>query len=160
MHERLSARSRPAGYVVVLLGALGFVVSCFLPYLDYRFLPSQPGPPSLYRVIMLSSRTLAEQAGGFAYLFAGVATVAAVAIAGIRGTRPWTPFALAAVTTAWSLTWIGTFMHQASIVGPKELGYLGLLVSIAVVVVGTVAVWVSARPGSRRRLRDRPDPGG
>jgi len=71
MHERPSARSRPAGYVVVLLGALGFVVSCFLPYLDYRFLPSQPGPPSLYRVIMLSSRTLAEQAGGFAYLLPG-----------------------------------------------------------------------------------------
>lgn len=159
MHERPSARSRPAGYVVVLLGALGFVVSCFLPYLDYRFLPSQPGP-SLYRVIMLSSRTLAEQVGGFAYPFAGVATVAGVAIAGIRGTRPWTPFAPAAVTTAWSLTWIGTFMHQASIVGPKELGYLGLLVSIAAVVVGTVAVWVSTRLGSRRRLRDRLDPGG
>jgi hypothetical protein len=160
MHERPSARSRPAGYVVVLLGALGFVVSCFLPYLDYRFLPSQPGPPSLYRVIMLSSRTPAEHAGGFAYLFAGVATVAAVAIAGIRGTRPWTPFALTAVTTAWSLTWIGTFIHQASIVGPKEPGYWGLLVSIVVVVVGTVVVWVSSRPGRRPRLRDRPDPGG
>jgi hypothetical protein len=40
------------------------------------------------------------------------------------------------------------------------VGYWGLLVSIAVVVVGTVAVWASARLGSRRRLRDRPDPGG
>jgi hypothetical protein len=68
-------------------------------------------------------------------------------------------FALTAVTTAWSLTWIGTFIHQASIVGPKEPGYWGLLVSIAVVVVGTVLVWVSSRPGSRPRLRDQPVPG-
>jgi hypothetical protein len=104
VHERRSERSRPTGYLVVLIGAMGFVVSCFLPYLDYQVLPSQPGPPSLYRLIMLTSRTLAERAGGFAYLFAGVATLASVAIAGIRGTRPWTPFALTAVTTAWSLT--------------------------------------------------------
>ena len=108
---------------------------------------------------MLTSRTLAERAGGFAYLFAGVATVAWVAIAGIRGTRPWIPFALTAVTTAWSLTWIGTFIHQTSIVGPKEPGYWGLLVSIGVVVVGTVVVWVSSRPGRRPRLRDQPVPG-
>jgi hypothetical protein len=159
VHERRSERSRPTGYLVVLIGAMGFVVCCFLPYLDYQSLPSQPGPPSLYRLIMLTSRTLAERAGGFAYLFAGVATLAWVAIAGIRGTRPWTPFALAAVTTAWSLTWIGTFIHQASILGPKEPGYWGLLVSIGVVVVGTVVVWVSSRPGRRPRLRDQPVPG-
>jgi hypothetical protein len=78
---------------------------------------------------------------------------------------PWhTPLdtlrALTAVTTAWSLTWIGTFIHQTSIVGPKEPGYWGLLVSIGVVVVGTIVVWVSSRPGRRPRLRDRPDPGG
>jgi hypothetical protein len=59
VHERRSERSRPTGYLVVLIGAMGFVVSCFLPYLDYQVLPSQPGPPSLYRLIMLSSRTLA-----------------------------------------------------------------------------------------------------
>jgi hypothetical protein len=159
VHERRSERSRPTGYLVVLIGAVGFVVCCFLPYLNYQSLPSQPGPPSLYRLIMLTSRTLAERAGGFAYLFAGVATLAWVAIAGIRGTRPWTPFALAAVTTAWSLTWIGTFIHQTSIVGPKEPGYWGLLVSIGVVVVGTVVVWVSSRPGRRPRLRDQPVPG-
>jgi hypothetical protein len=66
---------------------------------------------------------------------------------------------LTAVTTAWSLTWTGAFIHQASIVGPKEPGYWGLLVSIGVVVVGTVVVWVSSRPGSRPRFRDQPVPG-
>jgi Na+/proline symporter len=85
--------------------------------------------------------------GGLLLLFGGTATVAWVALAGLRHgqhERRQTTSILLAVTVTWSLSWIGIL---ASVSGPfgHELGYWSMLVSVGVVIVGTIFVWVSAR---------------
>jgi hypothetical protein len=67
----------------VLLGALAFVVGCFLPYYDYR--PSGIGSVSLYRLYMFGLGDPGISVGGVLVLFAGVATLVWVATAGLRG---------------------------------------------------------------------------
>lgn len=55
--------------MVVLIGAVGFVVSCFLPYSDFDL----PGmvTPSFYRLIVLTGGTATlERIGGSLDLFA------------------------------------------------------------------------------------------
>ena len=84
--------------------------------------------------------------GGFLYLFGGVATLAWIAIAGIRGSR-WTRTALAAVTVAWSLTWIGSLLGISRLAFdvPRRVGWWVLLLGVAVVVIGTIVTWISDR---------------
>ena len=147
MHERPSEGSR-SGYVVVLIGAVGFVVSCFLPYTDFDL----PGmvTPSFYRLIVRTGGTATlERIGGSLYLFAGATIVAVIAIAGIARPRRWTPYALAAASAAWSLAWIGALLNTSGLISPKRAGYWGLFVGIGVVVLGTIVALVSARVGVR-----------
>jgi hypothetical protein len=136
-----------SGYVIVLLGVVGFVVGCFLPYLSATFLPAE-GTISLFRVIWLGAGRPFEQVGVWLNLFAGAATVGVIALLGIGRRRAWTPRALVAGTAAWTLTWIGVLMSQAAF-GPHEVGYWVLLASMGVAIVGTVVVWVSARGRGR-----------
>jgi len=131
------------GHAVVLLGAAAFVVGCFLPYYDYR--PIAAGSMSLYRLTLFSPGDPATNWGGSLFLFAGVATVAWIAVAGIRGSGGWTRPALAAVTVAWSLTWFGILLGASGFGTPRVVGYWVLLLSLGVVVIGTILVWVSTR---------------
>jgi len=139
------------GYMVDLLGVAGFVLSCFLPYTQF----SDQLSISYYRLVTMSWPTL-QYLGGLLFLFGGAATVAWVALAGLRHgqheRRP-TPTILVAVTVAWSLSWIGLLVSvPAGFVGfGYEVGYW-LLVSVCVVIVGTIVVWVSAR-----RTANEPD---
>jgi hypothetical protein len=133
--------------VVVLIGAVGFVVSCFLPYTNFALPPADSW--SLYRVAVLGPGNTAQHVGGFLYLFAGVATIAWISLSGLLRPRRWTPFALVAVSVAWSLAWIGSLVNQSGFLNPYPVGYWSLLVSIGVVLVGTIVVWVSARVGVR-----------
>jgi hypothetical protein len=137
---------REIGYLVVLIGVAGFIVSCFLPYLSL----GGPRSMSLYQLVVRAgfSQTVMQIIGGFLQLFAGAGTVAWIALTGIRHRRHahgWLPFALAAATAAWSLTWIGVLLSQSQIVGSEGLGYWSALLSLLVAIVGTVVVWVSAR---------------
>jgi len=109
------------GYVIVLLGVVGFVVGCFLPYLSGNFLPAE-GTISLFRLIWLGAGRPFEQVGGVLYLFAGAATVGVIALLGIGLRRAWTPPALVTGAAAWTLTWIGVLMNQAGF-GPHAVGY-------------------------------------
>ena len=143
------ALTRPrweVGYLVVLVGVVGFIVSCFLPYLFLGVTRSM----SLYQLVVRAgfSQTVVQIIGGFLQLFAGAGTVALIALAGTRHGRHahrWLPFALAAATAAWSLTWIGVLLSQSQIVGSEGVGYWSALVSLGVVIVGTIVVWVFAR---------------
>ena len=83
--------------------------------------------------------------GGVLVLFAGVATLAWIAIAGIRGSGTWTHQALAALVIAWSLTWIGSLLGHSQLGAPLVVGYLVLILSVVVVVIGTILVWISPR---------------
>jgi hypothetical protein len=69
----MDRRWEAKGHVVVLLGALAFVVGCFLPYYDYR--PSGIGSVSLYRLYMFGLGDPGISVGGVLVLFAGVATL-------------------------------------------------------------------------------------
>ncbi|MET0887112.1 MAG: hypothetical protein ABWX92_11745 [Mycetocola sp.] len=135
-----------SGYVIVLLGVVGCVVGCFLPFLSGNFLPAE-GTISLFRLIWLGGGTL-ERVGTLLQLFAGAATVGAIALLGISRRRLWTPRALLAGAAAWTLTWIGVLITQAGF-GPHEVGYWFLLASMGVAIIGTVVVWVSARGRGR-----------
>ena len=139
--ERRGARL--IGYVVVLVGAAAFVVGCFLPYLQYR----QPGigSVSLYRLYSVTLGGEGTSVGGALVLFAGTATLAWVAVAGLRGGEDWTRRALAAVVVAWSLTWIGSLLNHSQFGVPRVAGYWILLLSVLVVLVGTILVWMPPR---------------
>ena len=139
--ERRGARS--TGYLVVLVGALAFVVGCFLPYFDYR--QSAVGSVSLYRLYTNSIGGQKTIVGGALVLFAGVATLAWVAIAGLRGSENWTRRALAAVVVAWSLTWIGALLTHAQFGVDRLAGYWVLLLSVLLVLIGTILVWMPPR---------------
>jgi hypothetical protein len=49
------------------------------------------------------------------------------------------------VSVVWSLSWIGVVVSVSGLFG-HEVGYWSMLVSVGVVIVGTVVVWISARP--------------
>jgi hypothetical protein len=133
-----------SGYVIVLLGVVGFVVGCFLPYLSGRLLPGE-GTISLFRLIWLGAEGPLEQVGVLLQVFAGAATVGVIALLGIGRRRAWTPHALVAGAAAWTLTWIGVLTSQAAFGFPYEVGYWVLLASMGVAIIGTVVVWVTAR---------------
>ena len=145
-------RAGSTGYVVVLVGAVAFVVSVFLPYYGY----SAPTPGgqrslSLVRLYMVREGGLVTGAGWLLHLFAGVAILAGIAIAGIRDERRWTPAAIAAASGVWSLMWIGTLAGASGILSPHLVGYWFAFLSIGVVVVGTVLVWARARSEGREQ---------
>ena len=148
MIERRSSGWVVGGYVIVLVGVVGFVVSCFLPYESFQgpagisFGPTN----SYYRLLTTGTGTL-QYVAGLLFLFAGAGTVAWVALAGLRHghhTRRQTPSILVAVTVAWSLSWVGILVRSSA--GFRyEVGYWSMLVSVGVVIVGTIVVWVSGR---------------
>ena len=143
MNERPSAGSGVVGYLLVLVGVAGFVLSCFLPYTRFFDQVSV----SYYQLVTGSWGGTLEDVGGLLLLFGGTTTVAWVALAGLRHgqhERRRTPSTLLAVTIAWSLSWIGLLL---SLSGPfeHEVGYWSMLVSVGVVIVGSVVAWVSGR---------------
>ncbi len=149
-HEgrRSRARRSTLGCAVVLLGAVLFVTSCFLPYYGVAGGPSA----SLY------DQLLVTQDGGFElgailFLFGGVATVVVAALVGLtRGERPSLRAFLAGAVAAWSLTWIGSLLQTATLRDAALSGRLSLevgfwlqAVSIGVAVIGTILVGVGKR---------------
>jgi hypothetical protein len=131
------------GYVVVLLGVVAFVVGCFLPYMSSR--GSGAGSVSLSRLYTLSLGGRGTSLGGVLVLFAGTATVGWIAIMGLRGSEDWTRRALAAVVVAWSLTWFGALLNHSQFGAPRVAGYWVILLSVLVVLIGTILVWMPAR---------------
>lgn len=149
MEEHPAAERHSTGYVVALMGVLGFVVGCFLPY-------AEVGAPaehslSLYRLITMRVTALAA-AGSHLYLFAGAATIALISLAALKKPRAWAFPALAAASIVWSLTWIGILLGGYGFYSSQNVGYWLMAVSIALVVLGTILVGfaVRARHGRQR----------
>jgi hypothetical protein len=145
VEEGRNSAARPGGYLLVLLGAIAFVGSCFLPYYDPGTLPIESPTWSLFRTMTFGRQGAIGIAGGYLTLFAGVATVAWIAVAGLQEQRRWAPPALLAASIVWSLTWMGSLLSLPGFLGPVRFGYWLLLLSIGVVLVGAVAVWLSSR---------------
>jgi hypothetical protein len=136
------------GYLVVLAGCVAFVASCFLPYYDPGTLQMPLQSLSLFRLTTSYRESELASAGAFLNLFAGVATVASVSLAGLRGHR-WARPALLALSVAWSLTWIGTLLGATQYLESPRVGYWSIVVSIGVVIAGSITVWRSAGTSTR-----------
>jgi hypothetical protein len=151
MEEGRTPVAHPGGYLLVLIGAVAFVGSSFLPYYDLGAanVPPPLDDASLLRMFTTYRGSALAGVGGVLTLFGGVATVVSITLVGLRGHRPWVPPALLSVTIAWSLTWIGTLLGGTRLMAPARVGYWALLVSIGVVLAGAIAVWLSSRTGAR-----------
>ena len=151
MEEHTAAERHSTGYVVVLIGVLCFVVSCFLPYAEVVGAPGGYSV-SLYRLLTLGDTTLAA-AGGFLLLFAGAATIALISSAALMRPRAWALPALAAASIVWSLTSIGLLLGAYGFYSSMNVGYWLIVVSIAVVVLGTISAGLSVRARGGRQAR-------
>ena len=150
MQEGRNSAARRGGYLLVLLGAIAFVGSCFLRYYDVGDVtPFGFDEVSLFRTMTFGRQGAIGIAGGYLTLFAGVTTVAWIAVAGLHGERRWAPPALLAASIVWSLTWMGSLLSLPGFLGPVRFGYWLLLVSIGVVLAGAIAFWLSDRTATR-----------
>jgi hypothetical protein len=143
------------GHLVVLVGAAGFVASCFLPYKGLTILPDGSRTVSLYeQLVSLGPNDGGSDVGALLFLFGGVASVAVIAVMGVsrEGLRP-SAASMAAAVAVWSLTWIGLMIREATFGGGTSLewGFRVQASSIGVVVIGTIVVVVAHR--TSRRLR-------
>jgi hypothetical protein len=155
-HELHGTRARRSsfGYSVVLLGAVLFLTSCFLPY--YSATPGSERTISLFQ--LLTQGPIGSYLGAPLYLFGGVAPVAVVAvIALVRGQEgPVLPSVPAGAVIAWSLTWIGVLVNTGatSEIGLSlEMGFWLQAVSIGVAVIGTLLIGF----GKRSEVKDSHD---
>ena len=150
-----TAHRSSLGYAIVLLGAVLFVATCFLPYYGYEF--AQGGTVSLYDQLIVAYGG-GLQLGPKLFLFGGVATVVVVALVGLkRRERPLGRAFLAGAVTVWSLTWIGSLLQSASLRGggtirglTLEVGFWLQAVSIGVTIIVTILV-ATRRNGAHER---------
>ena len=149
MEEGRRPVAHTGGYLVVLLGAIGFVGSSFLPYYDPG--PNIPGVHDLsfFRVFMVWRDSSLVSAGGYLTLFGGIATIMWICFASLRSHRSWTPDALLAVSVVWSFTWVGSFLSGWDLFAPHLIGYWALAVNVVLVLAGAIVVSRSARTATR-----------
>ena len=145
MEEHPAIERHTTGYVVALIGVLGFVVSCFLPYAEVIGAPGGYSV-SLFRLLTLGDSALAA-VGGVLLPFAGAATIALISFAALMRPHAWALPALAAASIVWSLTSIGLLLGAYGFYPSLNVGYWLIVVSIALVVLGTTLVGLSVRAG-------------
>ncbi len=150
-HERQGsvARSPVVGYLIVLVGVAGWVVSSFLPL--YRITGTPAPRITLYGQITAFD-SIATELGGLIYLFGAIAAIGAISVLGVRSARRWIAVLLAGAAVAWFLTTTGVLLSLAgslpdiSVDGVSlTVGYWGCWVSVAAVVAGTAMVVMAAR---------------
>jgi hypothetical protein len=144
--SRVDERGRwvTAGYGIVLVGALAFVVGCFLPYVAAGEFPVV-GTPSIWW-LNTEQRSAAEVFGASVNLFPGPAALIWISLVAIRAQRAWTAPALIAATIVWSLARIGGLVFSYRIYdGAMGSGYWLMWGSVGVIISGTVMVVMSSR---------------
>ena len=147
MERPQTSRADIAGYMVVLLGAAGWAVSCFLPL--YRITDIQNAGVTLYRQISFGSSGM--RLGGILSLFGGIVAIGVFSTIGMRMRQPWNVAVLAGAMVAWSLVSTGVLVtlgagvsefNQGMVLG---VGYWCLWASVMCVVAGTVTLVISLR---------------
>jgi hypothetical protein len=149
----------PVGPAIVLVGAAGFIVACFLPFYGVALEPGGEAPStSLYRlnVILFPGDGFASQVGGFVQLFAGVAIIASIAILLLRNRpRTWARPAMVGAVAVWSLWWFGMLLSASIFPSPRHVGYWAALLTVTLVGVGTIVSLLASR--RRAAARDELD---
>jgi len=164
-----SSRSDPAsslGYVVALIGTVGFVISCFVPFLATGGLSPATTPVTLYRLFTRYPGHTAYRVGGLFILFGGVAIVSLVAIIGIArpSSRAWARRTLQFVAIIWAVERVG-FLLVYHTMSPVRAGFWCLVASVLVVVCGAVLTEAGAdrsgrHPPSEEAATGDPRPAG
>ena len=134
-----------AGYLVVLVGAAGWVVGCFLPL--YHLAGFDESRITLFRQVSFGS--FGTRVGGILYLFGAISAIGVISILGVLRIRRWLGVLLAGAAIAWSLVSIGVLISIGSSLGGFNpgaslgIGYWCCWASVIVVVAGTAIVVVS-----------------
>jgi hypothetical protein len=134
--------SAMAGYGIVLAGAVGFVVACFLPFFDpFGQLPSL----SIWKIQTIPP-SAAETVGAVMVLFTGPAALGWIAIFGIARPRAWTIAALISASVVWALMSIGTLIaFYARFQTQADVGFWLMLVCTGAVLIGATVAFMSTR---------------
>jgi hypothetical protein len=153
-----TSRNEPAGalgYVVALIGAVGFVISCFIPFLAMGGLSPAATPVTLYGLFTRFPGHTAYRVGGLLILFGGVAIVSLVAIIGIArpSFRSWARRALLFVAILWAVERVGYLLVYHTMSGVRA-GFWCLVASVAVVVCGALLAEARADRNGRRPRSD------
>ena len=145
MEPGATPRPSVAGFLVVLVGVAGWVVGCFLPL--YHLARFDEARITLFRQVSFGS--FGTRVGGILYLFGAISAIGVISILGVLRIRRWLGVLLAGAAIAWSLVSIGVLISIGSSLGGFNpgaslgIGYWSCWTSIAVVVTGTVLVWIS-----------------
>jgi hypothetical protein len=152
-------RSKAVGSGVVLAGAIGFAVACFLPYFEPG---SGGGSLSLWGLFTVEP-SAAETIATVLILFTGPAVLIGISLVALIRPQPWTAGALIPASIVWSLMWIGLIISGSTRSNTGTgVGYWVMLVCVVGVLIGATAVFVSARAarGSKASARRDPEPPG
>lgn len=145
-------------YLVVLLGTAVYVASCFLPYFEVELGGPNEGV-TMFEQLQVGSEHWTLDLSTLLILFGAAAVLAAVAIVGLlgRGDRLWNPALLAVVALAWSLTSFGTLLRASALRQSPlpqtlslDVGFWVQVFGVLVVVLGTMALLVTARRAAMR----------
>lgn len=147
MEPHETARS-VTGYLIVLVGVVGWVVGCFLPLYGVPELDDRT--ITLYSQVSFGSTW--GDIGGVLYLFGAISAILVISILGVLGViRTGTRFLLVGAVVAWSLVSIGVLISLAanfvafSTDVSLGVGYWCCAASVIVVIVGTAVVMAAER---------------
>jgi hypothetical protein len=157
MAEVRARDSSRLGFLAVLVAAIAFLVSLFLP-----FASDIAGSSSIFA--SFSARPIpTDRLGDFLYLFGGIAVIVLMATMGLtwERSRIWAPKALPIVVATWALPWIG-FVDNATSrsVHAFHVGTWLLSASVLAALAGATGAAVSAdRDGSHIETPGADPPG-
>jgi len=84
-------------------------------------------------------------------LFGGVAIIAAMAILLLRKPpQTWALPAMVAAVAVWSVWWFGMLLSASIFPSPRQVGYWAMLLTVGLVIVGTIVSLLASRPRADR----------
>lgn len=150
MESNATVRPSITGYLIVLVGVVGWVVGCFLPL----YTIDHGGRANLFASFSYSS--VWNYGAGVLYLFGGVITIGVISTLGVlRTVRTGTRFLLIGAVAAWSVAFVGFLISIVLTLDGFNtdvvlgLGYWCCWASVIAIVTGTVIVIISGRADAR-----------
>lgn len=134
-----SARTRSTGYRVVLGGAVGFIISCFVPFSDLGYnLPDGPKVMSMFQTQVIHPFPGGNRFVSLLNLFAGATVIILVTTVALRGRRAAFGYvAVGASVVIWAVPWTH-WLFTAPAFSKVSIGYWCLAASVVVTVAGAV----------------------
>ena len=147
MEPGQNPRPSVAGYLVALVGAVGWIVGCFLPLYDI----TEPAGLTISFYRQISFGSAGTKIGGLLYLFGSISAIGVISILGVLRNRRSTGVLLAGAVVAWVLISVGVLISLEGSLGEFNpgasfgIGYWCCWASVVIVAAGTVMVLVARR---------------